>query len=474
MSRNLWALPIILAPWAASASDTAPKIAMPERYENVASSAEAPIEQWWRAFGDTALNSLEDEAFHSGLDAQTAAARLLETRETHRAQSAQTWPGGSITGNASREKTYQLGAPPDQITPTSGVTDTLAGNFNVSWELDLFGRLRTQRRIAAADAAQARFNVEGSLAALAAQVADVYFEVQGLDIQIADQAENIRIDEDLAQVAQKKAEAGAGPEDEVDRLRAAANQARAVLTDLEADRLAARRRLLILVGRGLATDSDLKIADSPVALPETPASTPAQLLTRRPDVREAEFRLKSQLGTAHLRHLAVWPTITLLPGLGLSRTAAPGVNFIPPNNFVTAQQVTSQGFWNLAAGVTVPTLDIPKLLYQAKAEDARTRQTAIAYELTVQTAFGEAQNALTSLDAGRAAEAKLITSESEARRAYDGARKRYDAGLTDLTSTLSAEQSWRGARSALTSERIANLRRIVVTFKALGGGWSGS
>jgi outer membrane protein, multidrug efflux system len=459
---------------AATASDATPHIAMPDRYENVSAGVPAPLEQWWRDFGDADLNALEDEAFRSGLDARTAAARLLETRETRRAQTAQTWPGGSITGNASREKSYQLGAPPDQITPTSGVTDTLAGNFNVSWELDLFGRLRTQRRIAAADAAQARFNVEGSLAALAAQVADAYFEVQGLDIQIADQGENVRIDEDLAQVALKKAQAGAGPDDEVDRLHAAADQARAALTDLQADRLAARRRLLILIGRGLASDSDLKIGENPVVLPETPASTPAQLLTRRPDIREAEFRLQSQLGTAHLRHLAVWPTITLLPGLGLSRTAGPGVNFIPPNNFVTAQQVTNQGFWNLAAGVTVPTLDIPKLLYQAKAEDARTRQTAIAYEHTVQTAYGEAQNALSSLDAGRIAESKLVTAEAEARRAYEGARKRYDAGLTDLTATLSAEQSWRGAKSALTSERIANLRRTVVTFKALGGGWSGS
>ena len=198
---------------------------------------------------------------------------------------------------------------------------------------------------------------------------------------------------------------------------------------------------------------------------------PAELLSRRPDIREAEFRLRSELGVARLAHLAVFPTITLLPGLGLSSTATPGVSYIPPSTLISTQQTTTSGFWSLAAGITAPTLDIPRLLQQARAEDARSRQAAIAYEKTVRTAFGEAQNALTDFGAGVRATALLVGGEASSARAYDGARRRYAQGLGDLTAMLSAEQSWRSIHSALTAERIDTLRRAVRTYKALGGGW---
>jgi multidrug efflux system outer membrane protein len=189
-------------------------------------------------------------------------------------------------------------------------------------------------------------------------------------------------------------------------------------------------------------------------------------------VREAEFRLRSQIGEAHLRHLAVFPTITLLPALGLDHTAAPGDSFIPPNTVIPSQVSVNEGFWTLAAGVNIPTLDIPRLLYQARAEDARARQAAIAYEKAVQTAFGDAQSALTTLAANEKASGELIEGEAQARRAYEGSKRRYGAGLDDLTATLTTEQAWRSARSAETAERIATLRHAVQVYKALGGGWA--
>jgi outer membrane protein TolC len=136
------------------------------------------------------------------------------------------------------------------------------------------------------------------------------------------------------------------------------------------------------------------------------------------------------------------------------------------------QQTTSLGFWTWAGGVTVPLLDIPQLLYAAKAEDARTRQAAVAYEKTVQTAFGEAENAMVSLAAGKRAAAILADGEVRAHRASEAAQTRYAMGLDDLTTALSAEQAWRTTHSALTTERVQALRRAVAAYKALGGGWA--
>ena len=393
MARRRVAIILALAACVPSAGFAAkvavPVIAMPPAYEGQAVAdltAPQTLDRWWLLFDDPALTALEDEAFRNGPDALIDAARLLEVRETRRAQTAQTFPSGSISGTAARQKNYDLNGQSTSLNPVGGVADTLSGNFNVSWELDLFGRLATARKVAAADAAQALFNVEGTQAGLAAAVADAYFQAKGLQIQRADARETARIQSDLLDIARRKADAGAGTADAGDRIAGDLAQAQAQADDLDAQLNTTRRKLLLLIGRGLAPSADLPLAGDWPAVPATPASLPADLLNRRPDVRDAQARLRSAIGTARLRHLAVFPTITLLPGLGLSRVAQPGVSFVPPSTITQTTQVYNQGFWNLAAGITVPTLDIPKLLYQAKAEDARARQAAIAYERTAQTA----------------------------------------------------------------------------------------
>ena len=473
--RRLAILLALAAPVAAGAKTVTPQIRLPAAFEGAVlgeAAAPANLDRWWLLFEDPALNALEDQAFAHGPDALTAAARVLETQATRNAQTAQTLPTGSISGRASRQTSTNIGSPSRSLIPVGGTTDSLTENFNVSWELDLFGRLAVARKVATADAATARFNIEGSRASLAAAVADSYFQLRGLMVQLTDAKESVRIQTELQSVAQKKFEFGLGPRDDADRVAGQLAQAKAQAEDLEAQLHAIRRQLLILVGRGLEPTTALTMEAVLGDIPAAPLALPAELLERRPDVREAESRLRSALGTARLRHLAVFPTITLLPGLGLSRTVSPGVSFVPPATLIPAAQTTSLGFWNLAASISAPTLDIPKLLYQAKAEDARAKQSAIAYEKTVQTAYGEAENAVINLEAARRATRLLADGEGRARRAYDGSRQRYAMGLDDLTATLTAEQSWRTTRSALTSERVLGLRRAVQTYKALGGGWA--
>ncbi len=464
----------VTTPAVAARPTPTPAVRMPAAYAAVPTPAPAAaaLDQWWRLFNDPALNALEAEAELSGDDFRTAAARILEARATRSAQTAQTLPTGSISGAASHEKAYEIGGTGSNLNPTSGVTDSASGTFNVSWELDLFGRLAVARRVADADAAEARFNVEGLRASLAAEVADAYFRGQGLAIQLEDARQTVRIERDLLGVARRKAAAGAAPLDDVDSTAGPLAQAEAQAADLQAQLSATRRQLLILVGRDLDRIDDLPLNGSTPEIPPMPSALPAELLARRPDIREAEYRLRAELGAARLAHLAIFPKITLLPGLGLSSTASPGVSYIPPATLVSSRQVATTGFWSLAAGVTAPTFDIPRLLAEARAEDARARQSAIAYEKTVRAAFGEAQNAFTDLAAGEQATGLLADGEDRARRAYDASQRRYAQGLGDLTATLSAEQSWRSIRSSLTAERVDTLRRAVRTYKALGGGWA--
>jgi outer membrane protein TolC len=128
--------------------------------------------------------------------------------------------------------------------------------------------------------------------------------------------------------------------------------------------------------------------------------------------------------------------------------------------------------WSIGANATQPVLDIPQLLAELRAQNARTEQAVIAYEKAVQTAFGEAEGALVRLDADRRRLNLLTQGEVRAGRAYKASRIGYDRGLSDLETTLNAERSWRAARTQLTSAQVQALRQTVQAYKALGGGWS--
>jgi multidrug efflux system outer membrane protein len=282
----------------------------------------------------------------------------------------------------------------------------------------------------------------------------------------------VRIQTRLSEVASERAKIGLAPQSDADRTAGDLAQAKAQAEDLEAQLHAARRQILILIGRGTAPTDSIAIQPLAEDAPPVPDAVPGDLLQRRPDVRESEARLRSEAGTDKLRHLAVFPTFTLLPGLGASRTTQPSVAFVPPATLIPDQQTTDLGFWTLGAGVTIPVLDIPRLLYDAKAEDARTEQAVIAYEKVVQSAYGDAENALVNLDAGKRAVDTLTLGEQRAHRASDAAETRYKLGFDDLTTALTAETAWRATRAALTSERVQALRRTVVAYKALGGGWA--
>lgn len=474
-----------VAPWmvasatlssSAAAATRAPPPRLPAAYEAPApgpSLAPATLDRWWLLFQDPVLDALEGEAFATAPDALTAQARIVEARATRNSQIAQTLPTGEIAGKASQEREHNLGGGQNALFPIGGVFESETANLEPSWEIDLFGRLAEARKVAKADLAATRFNIEGSRAILAASVADDYFQATGLAIQIDDARETLRIETGLERVAQEKADLGLGAASDADRVAGDVAQAQAQLEELQSQFHAARRALLVLIGRGGASVESIPVKAEVADAPPPPQALPSELLARRPDVREAEARLRAEAGTAKLRHLAIFPTFTFLPQLGLSRTVQPSVGFNPATNTLfPIQQTTSLGFWTWGGGVTIPLLDIPRLLYDAKAEDARTREAAIAYEKTVQTAFGEAENALVSLAAGRRAAAVLADGEVRAHLASEAAKTRYAMGLDDLTTALSAEQAWRTTHSALTSERVQALRRAVAAYKALGGGWA--
>ena len=447
---------------AACASTREVDTRLPAAYELPASPPEGAValDTWWTAFEDPQLTGLIDQALAASPDARSAAARLKESRAQRSGALTAFLPQGNIRGAASRTENEVIDGTVINIPgfSSSGWSERQSANFDVTWEIDLFGRVFAARRAANAEMAAARLDYEGARASLAASVADSYFQARGLAIQLADARESVRIQESLAQIAQTRVERGIAARSDEDRVAGDLSQARAQAEALEAELQAQRRTLLILVGRGIEPTTNLAVDAQVGAVPEVPASLPGELLTRRPDVRQAEAMLVSSLGRRDYARLAFLPTFKLAPGIGVQKTEQPGYS-------ATIQS------WTLGGNVTVPVLDIPRLLSELKVQNAKVEQAAIAYEKAVQVAYGEAENAMVQLAADRRRVELLDAGEDRAERAYEASRRGYAAGLTDLQTALGAEQSWRAVRTQETGAQVQALRRAVQTYKALGGGW---
>lgn len=446
----------------AACSTRAVDTRLPAAFEtpNPVPTGAVALDTWWTAFNDPELTGLVEHALANSPDARSAAARLKEARATRQGALLSFLPQGNARGAASRTENKVIDGTAINIPgfSSNGVSESRSANFDVSWEIDLFGRIFAANRAANAEIAAARLDYEGTRASLAANVADSYFQVRGLAIQLSDARETERIQSELGRITGIRAERGLGSTADADRVAGDLAAARAQVAGLEAELQAQRRILLILVGRGIEPTANLPVTAEAGEVPPVPATIPGELLARRPDVRQAEAMLGSALGRLDYAKLAFFPKFTLTPGIGITKSTQP--------NF----SATTQS-WDIGGNVVQPILDIPRLLTELKAQNARTEQAAIAYEKAVQTAYGEAENALVQLSADRRRVDLLDDGEARARRAYEASQKGYVAGFTDLQTLLSTEQSWRAVRTQETSARVQALRRAVQTYKALGGGW---
>lgn len=447
---------------AACATPRKADVRLPDAFEAPAGvpAGAIALDTWWTAYGDPDLTALVDQALARNPDIRTARSRLDEVKAQRTSAILQYLPSGDATLGGRRTDTEQIGGTAANIPgfSTAGVSRQYQGTFNVSWEIDPWGRGFVAYDAANAEVDRVRFAYEATRAQIAAETVDAWFQARGLAIQLADARETARIQQDLYDVAAKRAAVGLSATTEPDRIAGDLAQAQAQVAGLEAQLQVQKRAILILAGRMVEPTANIVAPPQVGQAPPVPAAIPSELLQRRPDVRQAQAAVRSAAGQQRLAQLAFFPSFTLSPGLGWTRIEQPGFSSETQN-------------WSIGGSIMQPILSIPRLMADMKVQNARAEQAVTAYEKTVQTAFQEAEGALVNLDADRRRVALLADGEVRAARAYRAARTGYARGLTDLSSTLSAEQAWRAVRAQLTSAQVQALRRSVQAYKALGGGW---
>jgi outer membrane protein, multidrug efflux system len=412
---------------------------------------------WREFFQDARLQVLIGLALTNNRDLRVAVLNVEQMQAQYRIQRAALIPTVGVNADGSRQRIAfgyggnGSGTTFSQYSVELGVS---------SYELDLFGRVRSLKRAALENYFASEETRKNAQIALVAEVANQYLVEREL-------AEQIKMTRKTLAAVQKsydliKASYDAGVSSELD-LRSAEAQVETAKSALAADqqqRAQAENALVLLVGEPLPADlPPPQSLDAQHLLTDLPPGLPSDLLQRRPDILAAEHELKAANADIGAARAAFFPTITLTGGGGTASTALEGL-------FAPGSQV-----WNFSPQINWPIFALGTAKDELDAAKAGRLIQVADYEKTIQTAFREVADALAAkkfLDEQLADQAALVKAEQ---RRYDLADARYRNGVDNYLTVLSAQQDLYSARQNLIAAQFARLSNLISLYQSLGGGW---
>jgi NodT family efflux transporter outer membrane factor (OMF) lipoprotein len=415
----------------------------------------ARLAQWWTRFNDPVLNRIIAEALQSSPDVRTTLARIDEARARKGVARSALFPtlSGYVSGQGSHIDNRQTGAT---------TTDSFSSALNLSWEIDLFGKLRQSVRASAADLAQAEENFHGAQVALAATVAESYIDLRAAEAQLAVYERNVSARSDTVQITRWKQEAGEGNGFETQQAASTLEQARATIPTLKLAITQTKNRLALLSGKTPgALDSLLA---KPRGVPRPPSTLavgiPANTLRQRPDVRAAERGVEAAAARTKSAEREQLPSLKL--NGDLSTTASRYAAFLSPETAAAS----------VLGSLSAPIFNAGRIKQTILVQSAQEKQALISYESTVLTALSEVENALAAV---RRTQERLNTLEGAVTSARDAAKlaaQSFEAGQADLLQVLDTQRTLLSLEEQQTVTLGDNASAHVQLYRALGGGWS--
>ncbi|WP_254846048.1 efflux transporter outer membrane subunit [Xanthomonas axonopodis] len=429
-----------------------------------AAAVPTELSTWRDGFNDPDLSRYVNAALAQNLDLAQAGARVDPARAGLSAATAALLPAGNVSGSATRA--YQsLETPLGQVLNSTPNFDRHASvyeaNLGASWELDLFGGLHRGRQAALADYQATEAGVAATLA-VAAQTADIYIGVRGLQARLDVAQRQVATQQGLLSMVTLLHGKGLAAELQLQQAQGALAQAQAGVPGLEAGLVAAMNALDVMLGVPPGTHRAELSAIKPI--PPAPqiadSGAPGDLLRRRPDLIVAERRLAASNARIGVAMAEYYPKFSLSGLLG-SATAISGANLF------TGDAAQSSG----VLGLRWRLFDFGRINAQiAQAKGQQAEQLA-AYRLAVLCATEDVENAFTAL-IKREQQAVVLTQGVDALGKARGASAlAYEKGTVSLIEVLNADDSLLSASDALVQARTDAAHSAVATFKALGGGW---
>ena len=424
---------------------------------------------WWELFQDEHLQALIRRALTDNKDLRIAASRVQESRARLSATSADQFP--QVTGNTSGQRVQPssaaarqfvppaIGDSPQDASPIPATTQYKA-TADLSFEIDLWGKLRRATEAAQADLLAQEWARHAVALTLVSDLARVYFELHELDVELEIAKRTLKSRREEREMIRLRKLMGQRSALDVRRAEQDVARAQAVVPDLERQIGQREHHLSILMGRNPAhvvRGTSLREQSLP---PDVPAGLPSALLERRPDILEAEQRLIAANAKIGVAKASFFPQISLTGNFG-----AQSLEF--SDLFVGASRI-----WTFGPAVTVPIFNAGRNQANLAVSRAQQERARIAYEQTIQQAFREVEDALLAYHKIREIRTTRERLVNASREAVQLAQLEYLNGRATSLDVLAAQREAFNAEVSLARTLRDQLIAVVQLYKALGGGWN--
>ncbi|MHC4426684.1 MAG: efflux transporter outer membrane subunit [Planctomycetota bacterium] len=442
-----------------------PELELPQRWsreeQEQITTTPAELKGWWTVLNDSVLESLIEQAAQTNLDLKEALFSIEESRALRDFSTGRYYPQvdlsalymrsrGSESGSVS---IFGLGA--DQI-------DFHSAGFDSSWEIDLFGGIKRSVESSQASLEASIDNYRDVMITLYAEVARNYVELRTLQTRIRFALQNIHSQQETLKLTEDRFEAGIAPELDVAQAKLNLANTESEVPSLRLAETQAINRIAVLLGEFPQTfQADLK-ADKPIPVPseEIQVGLPADLLRRRPDIRQAERQLAAQTAIIGVATADLYPSFSLTGTFHLEAMELSDMGDLSSRAYSFGPSLR----WNIFDG--------NRIRNSIKIEEARTQQARVRYERKVLLAVEEVENAITAYMQESQRRSALERSTAASEKSVELVRSLYKTGLTDFQNVLDMQRTLfiQQDKLAMSQGQVGlNLIRI---YKALGGGWS--
>jgi NodT family efflux transporter outer membrane factor (OMF) lipoprotein len=438
-----------------------PVVEVPDVWEQNAvegvEQGEAAIQTWWENLGDPQLVDLLERAEDANLDLRQAIARISEARALRRIAGGERYPDINAEGDAGAAQFSK-----STLGEMGGETfETYSLGVGLTWEIDVFGRIRRSVESATAGYEASIENYRDVLVTLFSDVARNYVDVRTLQERIDLAEANVELQKSTMELTQVRFDTGLTSA--LDTAQAESNLANteARIPTLETQLNNALNRLAVLLGEvpgSLDGELDRK-KEIPSPPDEVVVGIPADVVRQRPDIRRAERDLASQTARIGVATADLYPRFSITGFLGLSSSDI--------GDLFSGDAVT----WDIGLPLFANLFDGGRVRGQIEVEEARTEALLAAYELTVLGALEEVEDALVAYAKERIRRDTLQRAVEATQRSVDLVKEQYMAGLTDFQNVLDSQRSLSSQEDQLAESEGQVVNNLIGLYTALGGGW---
>jgi NodT family efflux transporter outer membrane factor (OMF) lipoprotein len=431
-------------------------------------TANAELATWWIGFGDPQLARFVALALEQNLDLAQASARVAQARAGLGAANAALLPAGSVTGSVARA--YQ-----SIETPLGKVLNSTPGfdrygnayeaNVGASWELDVFGGLRRGREAAFAEYLASEAGAIATRLAVAAQTADIYITIRGLQARLNVARRQVQTQQDLLSTINLLYSKGLAAELQVWQAEGALAQVRASVPVLETGLDVAMNALDVMLGSppGTHRTEIAEVGAIPVAPRIAASASPSDLLRRRPDLIAAERRLAASNARIGVAIAEYYPKLSLSGLIGSATTVSGG-------NLFSSDASQAAG----VLGLRWRLFDFGRINARIDLAKGQEAELLAAYRLAALRATEDVENALSALVRREEQAAALAQGVESLARARGASFAAYQKGVVSLIEVLQADENLLRASDGRAQAQTESARAAVAAFRALGGGWQPS